>query len=46
MNRLDRAIIAGLVVVVAIAAIAIGVPALGPKPTGSASPSRKFSITM
>ena len=44
MNRLDRAIIAGLVVVVAIAAIAIGVPALGPKPTGSASPSTPVTV--
>ena len=34
MNRLDRAVIAGLVLVVAIAAIAIGGPALLPKPTG------------
>jgi peptide/nickel transport system substrate-binding protein len=32
MNRIDRAVIAGLVLVLAIAAIAIGGPALAPKP--------------
>ena len=35
MNRLDRAVIAGLVLVVAIAAIAIGGPSLLPKPSAS-----------
>ncbi|HEY7131213.1 MAG TPA: peptide ABC transporter substrate-binding protein [Candidatus Limnocylindrales bacterium] len=39
MNRLDRAIIAGLVLVVAIAAIAIGGPALTARPTQTAKPS-------
>ncbi len=39
MNRLDRLIIAGLVLAVAVAAIAIGGPAIAPKPTGSAVPS-------
>jgi len=39
MNRIDRVLIAGLVLVLAIAAIAIGGPALAPKPAGpSASP--------
>src|SRR5258707_949040 len=33
MNRIDRVVIAGLVLVLAVAAIAIGGPALGPKPS-------------
>ena len=36
MNRIDRVVIAGLVLVLAIAAFAIGGPALGPRPSGSA----------
>ena len=40
MNRIDRLVIAGLVLVLAIAAIAIGGPAIAPKPAGpSAGPS-------
>jgi peptide/nickel transport system substrate-binding protein len=35
MNRLDRAVIAGLVIVVALAAIAIGGPSILPKPSAS-----------
>ncbi len=45
MNRLDRAIIAGLVVVVAIAAIAIGGPALGPTPTQTTTPSTVAAVS-
>ena len=37
MNRIDRVVIAGLVLVLAVAAIAIGGPALGPKPSGGPS---------
>jgi peptide/nickel transport system substrate-binding protein len=39
MNRLDRAIVAGLVLVIAIAAIAVGGQALLPKPGASATTS-------
>ncbi len=44
MNRLDRLIIAGLVLVVAAAAFAIGGPAIGPKPTQSATPSSAATL--
>jgi peptide/nickel transport system substrate-binding protein len=36
MNRIDRVVIAGLVLVLAVAAFAIGGPTLGPKPTPAA----------
>jgi peptide/nickel transport system substrate-binding protein len=40
MNRIDRLVIAGLVLVLALAAVAIGGPALAPKPpSSSATPS-------
>jgi peptide/nickel transport system substrate-binding protein len=35
MNRIDRAVIAGLVLILAVAAIAIGGPAVAPKPSAS-----------
>jgi peptide/nickel transport system substrate-binding protein len=38
MNRIDRAVIAGLVLILAIAAVAIGGSALAPKPAGPSSP--------
>ncbi len=37
MNRIDRAVIAGLVLILAVAAIAIGGPALAPKPAPGSS---------
>ncbi len=50
MNRIDRAVIAGLVVILAVAAIAIGGPALAPKrpassaaaPNGTGSPPAPY----
>ena len=39
MNRIDRVVIAGLVLILAVAAIAIGGPALAPKPGSSSAPA-------
>ena len=44
MNRIDRVVIAGLVLIIAIAAFAIGGPALTQKPVSSAQPSASPAI--
>jgi ABC-type transport system substrate-binding protein len=45
MNRIDRVVIAGLVLILAVAAIAIGGPALAPKPGPSSAPA-SFGATV
>ena len=46
MNRIDRAVVGGLVLVVVIAAVLIGGPALVPRPTSSDGPASPSAVAV